>query len=126
MLTMVNCKIINCDVGISAPKDAAISLDGTTFEGCRKALDLRDPPSFIASLGLKDDVPPRLLLALLRNMQAAGQSTEAAIEAKAKKIGLFDWVNASGSASTLIAGCYAIYQGGYLTSAIEFVAKLCG
>jgi len=123
---MINCKISNCDVAISAPKDVVMNLEGTVIEGCRKALDLRDPPSFLSSLGLKDEVPPRLLLALLRNMQAAGQSTEVAIEAKAKKLGLFDWINASGSASTLIAGCYALYQGGYLMNAIEFVSKLCG
>lgn len=126
MFNITNVTFIDCGTGISAPKDANVSINGASFENCGKAIDLRDPPSLLSQIGLKEDTPPRLVLALLQGMKAAGQGTPIAIEKKAERIGLFAWLAAGSSVATLVSAFHEIFAKGWVDSAIALFSGLAG
>jgi hypothetical protein len=64
-LHLKNVRIDNCGTGISAPKDVQIHADGLEITNTRRAIELRDPPGLLQSLGLPAETPlPYLIEAL--------------------------------------------------------------
>lgn len=106
MLTLKNVTIDNCGTGISAPKDALIHADGLKITNTGKAIDLRDPPSLMQSLGLPENTPPAYLVEAIKALEGSKalpveQRSQALHESR-----LFKWLghtaNLSGIASALM------------------------
>lgn len=99
----------NCETGISAPKDANLEIGGNQFVACGKAIDLRDPPTLMQAMGLRNDTPTPLVRELFE-FAAAAQREEVELQSKAESIGLLDWLAAGANASTLIAALVSLGQ----------------
>jgi hypothetical protein len=53
MLNLKNITIKNCGVGISAPKDVKMNVDGLVIEDTGEAIQLRDEPSVVKRSGFR-------------------------------------------------------------------------
>lgn len=70
-LRLKNVRIDNCGTGISAPKDAQIHADGLEITNTRRAIELRDPPGLLQSLGLPTETPPPHLIEALKLLEGS-------------------------------------------------------
>ena len=70
-LHLKNVRIDNCDTGISASKDAQIHADGLEITNTRRAIELRDPPGLLQSLGLPAETPLSYLVEALKLLEDA-------------------------------------------------------
>ena len=98
----------NCGTGISAPKDAHLEIGANQFFACGKAIDLRDPPSLMQAMGLKNDTPIPLVRELFEFV-ASARPEEPELRKKAESIGLLKWLSAGADASTLISAMANLY-----------------
>lgn len=105
--------------------------DGLTLKNikafnCVKALDLRDRPSIISSIGLPDTTPPEILLEamnLLSSMQGASPE-EKAQELKTSRLAYF--INLSADSTTIISNLIAISTSPSAAQVIAAVAAMAG
>ena len=70
-LHLNNVKIDNCGTGISAPKDAQIHADNLEITNTLRAIELRDPPGVLQSLGLPADIPLEYLVEALKILEGS-------------------------------------------------------
>ena len=97
----------NCGTGISAPTDSDLEIGANQFVACGKAIDLRDPPSLIRALGLRDETPMPLIREILAFVGATPRS-ELEVQSKSESIGLLKWLSAGADASTLASTVTAL------------------
>lgn len=110
----------NCGTGISAPKDADLDIGANQFVACGRAIDLRDPPTLLQALGLREETP----LPLVREVFAyvsSSQRSDPEVRSKAESIGLLKWLSAGADASTLISAIASMYP--YVTAILAALPK---
>lgn len=115
-------KIDNCGTGISTPKDADVEIGTNDITNCGTAIELRDPPSLLASLGLKENIPTEKVIAVL-NAISSGATDEPAIESEIRKIGLLDYLSGAANLTTLVSGFYQLSNSSLVQQAIALLLK---
>lgn len=114
--------IDTCGTGISTPKDADVEIGTNNITNCGTAIELRDPPSFLASLGLREDTPTEKVVAVL-NAIYSGATDESAIEKEIKKIGLLDYLSGAANLTTLVSGFYQLSNSSLVQQALALLPK---
>lgn len=112
-------RIDNCHVGISAPKDANMNIDGLEITNTHKAFELRDPPSLLQSLGLPANTPPAYLLEALRILEEARTLAPAARIEKLRESNLVKWLGATADLTGLGATLLSAQAQGLVSSVVE-------
>jgi len=115
-------KISNCGTGISTPSDANVEMGNNEITDCGKAIELRDPPSFIESIGLNPDTPTEKIISVLNAIQN-GATEKILIEEEIKKAGLLDYLSASSSVVTLVSAFYQISSSSLVQQALAMLPK---
>jgi hypothetical protein len=118
-----NIHIEDCGTGISMPSDAPVEFNGLTIKGCVQAIEMRDPPSLLTSLGLPSDTPPQLLIEALNILQANSSSP---LENKTEILqtsSLFNWLGASANLTSITGLLIQAQQNGYVNSIINMFPK---
>lgn len=115
-------KIDNCGTGISAPKDADVEIGTNAITNCGTAIELRDPPSFLVSIGLREDTPTEKVVAVL-NAISSGATDESAIENEIQKVGLLDYLSGAANLTTLVSAFYQLTNSSLVQQAIALLPK---
>lgn len=113
--------ITNCGTGFSAPADAKFDLNVGTFDRCQKAIELRDPPSLMESIGLPRDISPPLLRDLLCQLQNPGL-TRVEISSCVEQSRLRRDLGAGADISTIITGFMTLYQSNLVPAALAMLS----
>lgn len=121
-MEIINCRIENCGTGISAPADMKLDIRGTSIANCGRAIELRDPPSLLAALGLQPNTPPADLREVLQFV-GAGFSDPPAVKSKAESAGLVKWLAAGSDFTTVVGGIVGLAQSGYVQAALALLPK---
>ncbi len=115
-------KITNCGTGISTPKDANVEIGNNDITHCDIAIELRDPPSFIESIGLKSDTPTDKIVSVLTAI-LNGATDKVSIEAEVKKIGLLEHLSGAANISTLVSAFYQLSSSSLVQQALALLPK---
>lgn len=118
-----NIHIENCGTGVSMSSDAPVEFNGLTIKGCQKAIEMRDPPSLLSSLGLPSETPPELLIEALKILQSNSSSP---LEKKTEALqgsSLFNWLGASANLASITGLLIQAQQNGYINSIINMLPK---
>ncbi len=118
-----NVHIENCGKGISMPSDAPVEFDGLTIKGCQHAIEMRDPPSLLSSLGLPPNTPAELLIEALELLQDKSSSS---IENKSELLNsskLYEWLGAGGNLASITSLLIQAQQNGWVSSIINLLSK---
>ncbi len=86
---------------VSAPDGTDVGIDGSRFKDVGMVVELRDPPSVLAYLGLAPDTPPEAVREMLKFL-SSGFSDSPSVQAKAESLGLFKWLSAGADMTTLV------------------------
>lgn len=94
-IRLKNVTIDNCGVGISAPSDARIEADGLVITNTGRAIELKNPATFLGALGLPEDTPRELVIELLRQFRdkPAASSADAAARVRESGLLIMAWRN---------------------------------
>jgi hypothetical protein len=114
--------IDNCQTAISTPKDADVDIDANDITNCVTAIELRDPPSFLASLGLQEDTPTDKVIAVLCAI-SDGEADERAIAEKVQKVGLSGYLSGAANLTTLVSAFYQLSNSSLIQQAIALLPK---
>jgi hypothetical protein len=118
-LHLKNVRIDNCCTGISAPKDAHISADGLEITNTTQAIELRDPPGLLQSLGLPADTPPQYLIDALKILEGVSTlPTEARIE-RLRESSLVKWLGVTADLTGIGTILLSAQAQGIVSSAVE-------
>jgi len=101
-LHLKNVRIYNCGTGISVPKDARIEAYGLEITNTGRAIDLRDPPSLLQSIGLPPDTPNPYLLEALRIPEGANSLPPQERVERLRDSNLVKWLGISADISGLV------------------------
>lgn len=96
-----DCDFGFCKTGITAPSDPDTIVRGSRFTGCETGIEWRDPPSLLASLGLRADAPRHALRELLEFAEK-NQGQGSSLADKARRVGLLDYLAAGANVATLV------------------------
>lgn len=109
-ITIKNCHIENCGVGISTDNSINLDISGTSIVGCRKAIELRDKPGVLQSIGLPANTPPELLIeALTLLLNYKDQETEP-LKDTLLKTKLFNWLDGTANVATILTSLLSLQQ----------------
>jgi hypothetical protein len=114
--------IDNCGKGISIPKDADVEIGMNRITNCGIAIELRDPPSFLESIGLSKDTPTEKVVSVL-NAISSGATDEQAITEEVKKVGLLDNLSGAANLTTLVSAFYQLANSSLVQQAIALLPK---
>jgi len=122
-IKMIDCSIEDCGIGISAPATLRLDLTRTNIVNCQKAIEIRDPQSILASLGLPEDTPTNLLRETLQTLLRTRelglkQSAEAAAKTR-----LFEWLGGVANSTTILANLVSLSQNGLVRGLLESLPK---
>ena len=121
VLHLKNVRIDNCGTGISAPKDAHINADGLEITNTARAIELRDPPGLLQSLGLPATTPPQYLIEALKILEGASAlPTEARIE-RLRESNLIKWLGVTADLAGIGSTLLSAQAQGIVSSAVERV-----
>jgi len=115
-------KISNCGAGISTPKDANVEIGANDITYCGTAIELRDPPSFIESIGLKADTPTDKIVSVLTAI-LNGAIDKALIEEEVKKVGLLEYLSGAANISTLVSAFYQLSSSSLVQQVLALLPK---
>ena len=120
-----NVSIMDCRVGVSLGHDSGnVVFDGGSISSCGTAVEQRDPPNLIQSLGLPADLPPDVLLAALRILVAHKNTTDenkAALLANSK---IGPYLQNAANFSTAVTSLIALSASPFCAQTISFLASL--
>ncbi|MBI3545538.1 MAG: hypothetical protein HY081_02925 [Gammaproteobacteria bacterium] len=114
---------INCNVGISAPKDADLEISVNSFIGCKKAIEIRDPPALLEALGLSKDLPLPMLREMVSFLSLVPHQTQKEVQLKAEHLGLFKWLAGGADIATLVTGLVQLQQSSIVQTVLAFLQK---
>jgi hypothetical protein len=115
-------KITNCGTGISTPKDADVEIGTNHITDCGVAIELRDPLSFIESIGLSPDTPVEKVLVVLEAI-SNGKNRESDIVDEVKKSGLLDYLSGAANITSLVSAFYQLSNSSLVQQAIALLLK---
>ncbi len=118
-LHLKNVRIDNCGTGISAPKDAQIHADGLEITNTRRAIELRDPPGLLQSLGLPAETPPPYLIEALKLLEGSyALPPEQRIE-RLRESNLIKWLGVTADLTGLGTTLLSAQAQGLVSSVVE-------
>lgn len=117
-----NVKIDNCGTGISAPKDAPLTADGLEITNTKLAIELRDPPSLMSSLGLPQDTPVKYLVEALRILESNEELPEEERIESLKESSLLSWLGGTADLLTIGSTLLSAQSQGLIASVLEKMA----
>jgi hypothetical protein len=112
-------RIDNCHIGISAPKDANMKIEGLEISNTYKAFELRDPPSLLQSLGLPPNTPPVYLIEALRILEGSSKLESAARIEKLRESNLVKWLGVTADLTSLGVTLLSAQAQGLVSSVAE-------
>jgi hypothetical protein len=118
-LHLKNVRIDNCGTGISAPKDAQIHADGLEITNTRRAIELRDPPGLLQSLGLPADTPPLYLIEALKLLEDSHTLLPEQRIERLRESSLIKWLGATADLTGLGATLLSAQAQGLVSSVVE-------
>lgn len=118
-LNLKNVRIDNCGTGISAPKDAHIVADGLEITNTARAIELRDPPGLLQSLGLPANTPPAYLIEALRILEGASALPERERVNQLRESALVKWLGAVADLTTIGTTLLSAQAQGVVSSVVE-------
>ncbi len=118
-LNLKNVRIDNCGTGISAPKDAHIVADGLEITNTARAIELRDPPGLLQSLGLPANTPPAYLIEALRILEGASALPERERVNQLRESALVKWLGAAADLTTIGTTLLSAQAQGVVSSVVE-------
>lgn len=92
---------------VSAPAGADIGIDGGQFRDVGMVVELRDPQSVLAYLGLGPDTPPDAVRSVLQFL-ASGFSDPPSVQAKAESLGFSRWLSIGADMTTLVSNLISL------------------
>lgn len=120
MMKLIDVNISNCGTGISAPADAHIEAERLNITECKKAIELRDPPSILQYLGLSPSTPNNELAIVLREANDRALSLKD-LEDIVSGSDLPRWLTAGANITTVSTGIFQLVQGGLIQSIISLL-----
>lgn len=118
-LQLKDVRIVDCGIGISAPKDAHIVADGLEIIGTGRAIELRDPPGLLQLLGLPPETPPPYLIEAFKILEGAcALPPEQQIE-QLRESQLVKWLGVTADLTGLGGVLLSAQSQGLISSAIE-------
>jgi hypothetical protein len=122
-IKIIDCHIENCGTGISSSGDVELDISGTKIIDCKKAIELRDPPGVLQSLGLPADTPAGLLKEALEVLlKYQDESPEASAEA-VSKTSLFEWLGGVANSTTILANLVSLQQNSLVQQVLSLLPK---
>jgi len=121
VINLKNVRIDNCGTGISAPKDAQINTDGLEIKNTKNAIELRDQPSLLLSLGLPNDTPPSYLIEALNILDKHNTLAPAIRIEKLRKSNLIKWLGVTADLTTLGTTLLSAQSQGLVSSVIKSI-----
>jgi len=118
-ITLKNVRIDNCGTGISAPKDAHINADGLEITNTNNAIELRDPPSLLQTLGLPVNTPPIYLIEALKILEGAEKLEPSAKIEKLRESNLIKWLGATADLASLGGILLSAQAQGLVSTTVE-------
>lgn len=118
-LILKNVRIDNCGTGISAPKDAHIKADGLEITNTARAIELRDPPGLLQTLGLPAHTPPHYLIEALRILEGASALPEQSRIEQLRDSALVKWLGVTADLSDLGTTLLSAQSQGLISSVVE-------
>ncbi|MCU8291140.1 hypothetical protein OC525_21635, partial [Vibrio vulnificus] len=119
MLNLKNVKIDRCVTGISAPKDAHINADGLEITNTQKAIELRDPPNLMKSLGLPENTPPEYLIDAMKILEGNQNLPNNERIDSLQKSSLLQWLGTSADLVTIGTVLLSAQAQGLISSVLE-------
>ena len=120
-INLKNVRIDNCGTGISAPKDAHINADGLEITNTKLAIDLRDPPGLLQSLGLPYETPPLYLIEALKILEVSSNLPPVERIERLRESNLVKWLGVTADISGLGAVLLSAQAQGLASSIVERV-----
>ncbi len=114
--------IVNCETGISVPKDADVEIGRNNITACNIAIELRDSPSFIESIGLTAEAPTEKIVAVLTAI-SSGTADKILIKKEIQEHGLLDYLSATANISTVVSAFYQLVSSSLVQQAIALLTK---
>ncbi|WP_192034602.1 hypothetical protein [Halomonas sp. YLGW01] len=121
MLDLKNVRIDNCGTGISAPKGAHIKADGLEITNTKKAIELRDPPSLMKSLGLPDDTPSEYLIDAIKILEGNKELPKEDRINSLKSSSLVQWLGTTADLTTIGCVLLSAQTQGLISATLERV-----
>ncbi len=128
-ITIIGTKFSDNGTAISIGHNAPVELSITaaSFERNREGIVYRDPPSLFEALSLPTDMPPEMLLRLLRILDKTQRADQ---QERTKLLSMSpagEWLLAKGAdVGSIIQAAGTIQQAGWITWAIDAVTKAIG
>jgi hypothetical protein len=122
-IKIIDCHIENCGIGISSSGDVELGISGTKIVDCKQAIELRDPPGVLQSLGLPADTPAGLLkeaLEVLLESQSKSPETSAEVVSKTS---LFEWLGGVANSTSILANLVSLQQNGLVQQVLNLLPK---
>jgi hypothetical protein len=118
-LHLKNVRIDNCGTGISAPGDVTIHADGLEITNTSRAIELRDPPSLLQSLGLPAETPLAYLIEALKLLEGSHTlPPEQRIESL-RESSLVKWLGVTADLTGLATTLLSAQTQGLVSSVVE-------
>ncbi len=115
--------ITNCGTAISAPANANLEIGQNAISQCQKAIELRDSPSLLQSLGLPPDTPIDMLREVLSTLAQSGDGTGERRQEIVKNSRLGKWLGTSANVAQIAGTFLTLHQGGYLQRILEILPR---
>ncbi|WP_178861609.1 hypothetical protein [Thiomicrorhabdus cannonii] len=122
-IKIIDCHIENCGTGISSSSDVELDISGTKIIACKKAIELRDPPSVLDSLGLPADTPTELLKEVLETLLKTESKTPVQSAEIISKASLFEWLGGIANSSSILSNLIALQQNGLVQQVLNLLPK---
>lgn len=107
--TFHNLKITDCGIGISMPSGGTgDQFINPEIAGCNIAIEYRDPPTLISSLGLPAETPPKVVLKALRILKAHKKASPEQRMALLKKSSIGPFLQNAANAATVATSLLAL------------------
>lgn len=115
-------KISDCGTGIGTPEDANVEIGANDITNCGTAIELRDRPSFIETIGLNKDTPIDKVVSVLEAI-SNGATEKEVIEAEVRKAGLLDYLSGTANVTTVVSALYQLSTSSLVEQALALLLK---
>ena len=87
---------------------ANVEVENNQINNCVNGIELRDPPSFLSSLGLPPETPPNLVLDVLRELRSKPEASPAEQQEIIKASKLWPFAERAANLTVVFQGLAAI------------------
>ncbi|WP_223535543.1 hypothetical protein [Pseudomonas sp. GL-B-16] len=125
--TFHNLKISGCGIGISMPSGGTgDKFINPEIANCNTAIEYRDPPSLISSLGLPAETPPKVVLEALKILRSHEKQAPEQRVTLLKKSNIGPFLQGAANATTAATNLLALAVSPQLAPAIALLKAAMG